>query len=138
MKLLKLHRCNALSKLDVSAGMTKNTILVISLFLLSASCEKRNSLPVITGMVQQQGGCPANSWLVFIPGGDADKYSFLCPSPTSTSSFNCSNSVYVVNMPAPLAQFGTRVKFSKWKDVASCSSSTLTPRHIEVSDLRAE
>ena len=137
--LLKLERCNAFKKLNVSAGMKKNAILVVLVFVLFASCKKQNSYPVITGMVQQPGGCLPDTWLVFIPGGDGDKHSFLCPSSTPTSSLNCSNSVYIVNMPASLAQFGTRVKFSRWRDMGgACASSTFAPHHLEVSDLTAE
>jgi hypothetical protein len=119
--------------------MKKNAILIILLFVLFASCKKQNNYPVITGMVQQQGGCLPNTWLVFIPGGNTDKHPFLCASQVPTSSFNCSNSVYIVNMPASLSQLGTRVKFSRWKDNGgSCSSSTFAPHHLEVSDLTAE
>lgn len=118
----------------------KKTIIIIAVVTLLASCKKEKHNPVITGVVQQQGGCLPNTWLVFIPGGDADKYSFLCKSSVSTSSFNCSNAVYIVNMPASLAQFGKRIKFSKWTDsgLPLCSSSTYAPHQLEVSDVSEE
>jgi hypothetical protein len=64
---------------------------------------------------------------------------FLCPpdvSLLSSSTTNCGNSVFILNMPASLAQAGKKVKFSKWEDRGLfCFSSTLAPHHLEVTDL---
>jgi hypothetical protein len=127
-----------LLKKSMSAqNMKKNTLIIILLFA-AAACNKEKN-PVVTGTVQQPGGCLANTWLVFIDNGNAAQYSFLCESPTSTSSFNCSNSVYILDMPASFRQLGKRVKFSRWKDNGlSCLSSSFAPHHLEVSDLSAE
>ena len=116
----------------------RKLILVIFCTILFASCKKESD-PIITGTVQQQGGCTSNTWLVHIPGGDIDKYSFLCKSEYPTSSFNCSNAIYILNMPASFQQLGKRIKFSKWKDLgALCLSSSFASHHLEVYDLSAE
>jgi|GEM_PF-6450831 len=127
-----------LSKILLSKANMRKSSIVLIILTLFASCKKEKTYPVIFGTVQQQGGCLPSTWLVHIPGDVADKYSFLCKLPSPTSSFNCSNSVYVLNMPASFAQLGKRIKFSRWNSHASCLSSSMAPQHIEVSDLRAE
>jgi len=120
------------------AGMKKN-IIILMLVAIFASCSKEKNHPVIRATVQQVGGCLPNTWLVLITSGDADKYSFLCQSSSPTSSLNCSNSVYILNMPASLSQLGKRIKFSRWKDDnILCLSSSFAPHHLRVSDLTAE
>jgi hypothetical protein len=121
----------------VSKANMKKSIIIIIILTSFASCKKESVHPVITGTVQQEGGCSPGTWLVHITG--THKYAFLCESSSSFSSFNCTNSVYIINMPASFSQLGKRIKFSKWKDIGgSCLSSSFAPHLIEVSDLSAE
>ena len=116
----------------------KNIIIPIVVLASFAACSKEKDGEVITGTVQQAGGCFGNSWLVHIDNGNADQYSFLCKSPASTSGFNCSNSVYIINMPSALSQSGKRIKFSRWENRFSCLSSSFAPNHLEVFNLSAQ
>jgi hypothetical protein len=116
----------------------KKYLLGFVIVLILASCKKEKR-PIITATVQQQGGCLPNTWMVLITSGGADKYPFLCASPSPTSSLNCSNAVFINNMPASLSQLGKRIKFSKWEDNGIfCLSDSRGPHHLDVSDISAE
>lgn len=119
--------------------MKNKVVFAALLFATFVSCTKEQKYPEITGTVQQSGGCLPDTWLVYIDSGNADQYSFLCKSSTPTSGLNCSNSVYIVDMPSALQQLGRRIKFSRWKDNDGfCLSSSFAPHLLEVSDIAAD
>lgn len=113
--------------------------LVIAISLLGFfSCKKENGV-WITGTVMENHGCFPNAWVVRLDNPDYRKYSFLCdPSTASFSSWtnNCDNAVFIINLPVPLRQPGTQIKFSKWVDKGLlCFSSIFAPHHLEVQDV---
>jgi hypothetical protein len=118
------------------------TRIVAACFLFFLfSCKKENNR-WITATVSQIPGCYPNSWMVTIDNPNASRHPFLCDrtvSTASSSTTNCGNSVMIINLPAPLHQPGTQIKFSKWEDKGLlCFSSTLAPHHLEVSDVSAK
>lgn len=113
--------------------------LLITAILLICSCKKDELKQTVMATVQQKGGCFGNSWLVLIEDPDPDRYSFICKTsmpPGSSSSFNCTNSIYIVNLPASMAKLGTRISFSGWKELASCLSSSFAATHVEAYNIK--
>ena len=94
---------------------------------------------MIMGTVMEQQSCFPNSWLVRLDNPNPRFQPFLCGADVSilsSSTTNCGNSVFIINMPVSLAQAGKKIKFSKWEDKGLlCFSSTLAPHHLEVTDL---
>jgi len=116
----------------------KKIIVVLILASAFAGCSKDNE-SWITGTVMVQQSCTPNAWLVKIDNPNYHTHSFLCSEETSilsSSTFNCGNSVFILDMPQALAQDGKKVKFSKWEDKGLlCFSSTLAPHHLQVADI---
>jgi hypothetical protein len=116
----------------------KLILLAISSFILF-SCKKDASKTTVSGTVQQQEGCLPDSWLVAIDNPNSDKYSFICKTfmPPS-ASLNCTNSIYIVNLPASMKQPGKKISFSGWNEQASCLSSRLAPRQVEALNIKEQ
>ncbi|HJW17107.1 MAG TPA: hypothetical protein VJ499_08300 [Flavisolibacter sp.] len=117
-------------------------IIILLLFgFLFHGCTKENR-KLVRGTVVLQQGCAPGAYLVRLTDPDPKKCSFLCNKETSIISsaiFHCGNAVYILSMPASLAQEGKKVKFSLWTDRGSyCFSSNLAPHHLEVQDLTEE
>jgi hypothetical protein len=114
--------------------------VLLSAFLLQ-SCSKENN-KLVRGTVILQEGCAPGAYLLKLTDPDAKKFSFLCNKETSILSsaiYHCGNAVFILNMPASIAQEGKKVKFSLWIDNGSyCFSSNLAPHHLEVQDLSEE
>jgi hypothetical protein len=110
--------------------------VAVSLVLITNSCKKENRI-VITGTVKIRSGCYTHSWLVAIDQPDSSGHSFICTrTPPVGTYYNCSNAVYITNMPQEFAAEGKRLKFSKWKDNGiMCLSSSYAPHHLDVTDL---
>lgn len=112
--------------------------LVLLLVSFVAGCSK-NKNSFITGTVVAQQSCAPNAWLLRLDHPDPKSQRFLCGrdvSILSSATNNCGNSVFILNMPAALAQEGKKLKFSRWEDKGLlCFSSNLAPHHLEVSDL---
>lgn len=114
---------------------------ILFLFLLAIpffSCEKdRDNSGSLTGTVQVKGGCLQNTWLVAIDNPDADKYSFICDEPALTGTlYNCTNAVYITNLPQQVAQAGKKIRFSFRKEMPSCLSYSFAAAHIEAENIQ--
>jgi len=116
-------------------------IVIIFCLAIFCSCRKENR-KWITGTVTQSKGCDPNTWLVKLDNPNPSIASFLCnPEQASASSWllDCGNSVVILNLPSTLTEPGTQIKFSEWENRGLlCFSSTLSPHHIEVSDISAK
>ena len=112
-------------------------VLFLTAFILAACSKNKNSY--ITGTVIAQQSCAPDAWLVRLDNPNHRLYSFLCSedvSILSSATFNCGNSVFILNMPQALAQDGKKVKFSVWEDKGLlCFSSNLAPHHLQVTDI---
>lgn len=117
--------------------MGKTLAIFLTAFILAACSKNKNS--VITGTVIAQQSCTPGAWLVRLDNPNHRLYSFLCSedvSIVSSASFNCGNSVFILNMPQALAQDGKKIKFSVWEDKGLlCFSSNLAPHHLQVTDI---
>jgi hypothetical protein len=120
--------------------MGRFIILLLSACLFQG-CTKENR-KLVRGTVVLQQGCAPGAYLVKLKDPDPKRFSFLCSKETSVISsaiYHCGNSVFILSMPASLAQDGKKVKFSLWTDKGSyCFSSNLAPHHLEVQDLTEE
>jgi len=104
----------------------KNSYLVLPLFLMvSFSCRKDKKGNTIHGIVKMKVEVStstwSNSWVVEITNPEASKQGFLCDKMFGmASSFypNCSNAVFVVNLPAHLAKPNQKILFTDWKDIS--------------------
>ena len=111
------------------------SFILVSLLLIS--CKKDEEKINITGIVAQKAGCGQNTWLVVIENPDPDKHTFLCKNESPpVSGYNCTNSVYIVNMPASLAIAGKKISFSRWNELLSCLSASAASPHLEVFDMK--
>jgi len=110
-------------------------LFILSLSLL-ISCKKDEGKNYVAGVIVQKGGCGINTWLVAIENPDPNRQSFLCKNePSPPIGYNCTNSVYIVNLPASLAIAGKKIGFSRWNELASCLSASAAPPHLEVFDI---
>jgi hypothetical protein len=120
--------------------MGKFIILLLITFFFQG-CTKENR-KLVRGTVIMQQGCAPGAWLIKLTDPDPKRFSFLCNKETSTISsaiYHCGNAVYILSMPASMAQEGKKVKFSLWTDKGPyCFSSNLAPHHLEVQDLSEE
>ena len=117
--------------------MKRPFAIFLTIFMATACSKSKNT--VITGTVIAQQSCTPNAWLVRLDNPNYRLYSFLCSeeiSIISSASFNCGNSVFILDMPQALAQDGKKVKFSVWEDKGLlCFSSNLAPHHLQVADI---
>jgi len=109
----------------------------VFLVILFASC-KKDPTGFVLGTVEQQGGCLQNSWVVSIENANSSTHSFICSSSGATGGYNCTNAIYITNLPSSLARQGKRIKFTQWEDNGGfCSSSSYSPHHLKVFDVSA-
>ena len=100
--------------------------------LAMCSCKKENHR-LFVATVLHEVGCAHNSRLVMIENISFLKPSFLCDDQPQLSAWNCSNTVFIKNLPAPLSVAGKKIRFSRWKDYGlDCASYSFAPHNIEV------
>lgn len=115
----------------------KNLFLSFSV-LFFFSCEKdSDKSDRVMGTVQVKGGCYQNSWLVAIDNPDPDKHSFICDEATlAGTAYNCTNAVYIIDLPEHLAKAGKKIRFSVIEEIASCLSYSFAPAHVEAKNIQ--
>jgi len=112
-------------------------LVFILVFGILSSCKKENSR-TFNATVLHEIGCAADSRLVMIENFSFRKPSFLCEDQPQLSAWNCSNTVFIKNLPAELSITGKKIQFARWKDFGlDCASYSLAPRNIEVYDAKA-
>jgi hypothetical protein len=120
--------------------MGKFILLLLITFLFQGCSKEKRKL--VRGTVIMQQGCAPGAWLIKLTDPDPKRFSFLCNKVTSIicwAIYHCGNAVYILSMPASMAQVGKKVKFSLWTDKGPyCFSSNLAPHHLEVQDLSEE
>ncbi len=114
----------------------KTCIVLLLLCFSFFACKKESSDRVI-GTVKQSAGCFATSWLVTIENPDPDKHSFICKETIlAGTAYNCSNAVFITNLPDKLAVSGKKIRFSvRNVQPYSCLSYNLAPYHIEAENV---
>ena len=119
----------------------KTVMPILFILLLFFSC-KKNSFPEISATVVTKTGVGANSYLVEIDNPDSHRMPFICdennvPLPP-VADFNCRNSAYITNLPSSLQAAGTKIVFSRYKNLGAnpVFSSTYVARDVEVYDAR--
>ena len=112
----------------------EKALAYLALPLMLFGCFKERK-QVVTGTVVDFKGCTANAWLVLIDNPNPQKHSFICKIETQAAQINCSNSVFVTNLPAVLGKPGNKISFSRFVDHnVLCQSSLYAPHHLEVKD----
>jgi hypothetical protein len=109
--------------------------ILAAAFLMTVSCTKE-SRGTIHGTVINEGGM--GYYLIEIELPSANQ-SFICTEPfvPPAGAYNCTNAIYITNMPAAARTAGTKIAFSRYKDLGRNPiwSSTTVPNDVEVYDL---
>jgi hypothetical protein len=130
--------CNDVRKLFVSQDMRTLTLLLL-LITLGQSC-KKDKPAIVNATVIKEGGAAAGYYLVEIEQPDDRHHSFICdasnPFPAA-SQYNCRNAIFITNLPSSARVPGTRIRFSKYRNLGRNPiwSSTLVPSDVEVYDV---
>jgi len=120
----------------------KSLVSYLLIFVLFTACKKDTDYPEVTGTVISQTGASLNSYLVEIDTLDnQSSYSFFCEKSVTmppVGSYNCRNSIFVINLPPTLKVNGMKIVFSKYKNLGPnlLWSSIYVPRDVEVYDAR--
>lgn len=83
----------------------------------SVKCSK-DGRPAVVVTVTEKSGFGTNIWAALVENPDPAKHKFLCtlgpnePKPI----YNCTNAVYLKDLPANLAVAGKRIEFYYYKD----------------------
>jgi hypothetical protein len=123
--------CNDARKLFVSQDMRTLTFLLL-LITLGQSCKKDNPV-IVNATVTKEGGAAAGYYLVEIEQPDDRHHNFICDA----SKYNCRNAIFITNLPSSARVPGTRIRFSKYRNLGRNPiwSSTLVPSDVEVYDV---
>lgn len=90
--------------------------------------------------VIKEGGAVAGYYLVEIEQPNSRQHNFICdesnPFPP-ISQHNCRNAIFITNLPSSARVAGTKIRFSKYKNLGRNPiwSSTLVPSDVEVYDV---
>jgi len=113
----------------------KSLLLAITCVLLFA-CEKETP-ETVNGVVIDDGG---PGYLVEIEMPNSSKHRFICsnaPMPAIPGQYNCTNAVFIVNLPAFARVAGTKIAFSRYKNLGPNPiwSATYVPNDVEAYDV---
>lgn len=92
-------------------------ILILFCVFSSLSC-KKDSRPTVIVTIAEKSGFGANLYAAIVENPDPAVHNFLCTLGTSDPKpiYNCTNAVYINNLPAALAVPGKKIKFANYKD----------------------
>lgn len=92
-------------------------ILVLFCVFSSLSC-KKDSRPTVIVTIAEKSGFGVNLYAAIVENPDPAVHNFLCTLGASDPKpiYNCTNAVYINNLPAALAVPGKKIKFSYYKD----------------------
>lgn len=79
---------------------------------------KKDARTAVTVTIVEKSGFGTNSYAAVVENPDPAKHNFLCTLGASEPKpmYNCTNAVYITNLPANLAVTGKRIVFSHYKD----------------------
>ena len=92
--------------------------LTLFCILASLSCKKDSKAVTVIVTIAHKSAFGPNLYAAIVENPDPAIHKFLCtlgtgdPKPT----YNCTNAVYVNNLPANLAVVGKRIAFTSYKD----------------------
>ena len=114
--------------------MIKLFLPFLMAFVLT-SCDKENS-DRVSGTVKAQSGCFQDSWLVAIDRPNSSDHPFICNETLAGAAYNCSNAVYITNLPERFAKQEKKIEFSVVTDQGiACLSYSFGPHHLEVKNV---
>lgn len=97
----------------------KYVYILLAICLFTAMACKKDAGPTITVTVTEKVSWGIDSaYAAIVDNPDPSIHKFLCTLGASEPKpfYNCTNAVYIRNLPASLAVAGKRVTFQKYKD----------------------
>lgn len=100
---------------------TPDMKFVYILLAFSIGCSlacKKDSKPAVVVTITEKTSFGVDTYAAIVENPDPAIYGFLCSLGASNfkPTYNCTNAVYITNLPSSLAVVGKRVTFSSYKD----------------------
>lgn len=98
-------------------NMKRLYILLAFSVCCSLAC-KKSSQPAVVVTITEKVSFGVNTYAAVVENPDPTIHGFLCTLGASNYKplYNCTNAVYITNLPSALAVAGKRVTFSSYKD----------------------
>jgi hypothetical protein len=79
---------------------------------------KKDSKPAVVVTITEKTSFGVNTYAAIVENPDPATHGFLCSLGASNfkPTYNCTNAVYITNLPSSLAVVGKRITFSSYKD----------------------
>ncbi len=83
----------------------------------SLAC-KKDSKPAVVVTITEKVSFGANTYAALVENPDPAIHGFLCSLGASNfkPTYNCTNAVYITNLPSSLAVVGKKITFSSYQD----------------------
>ena len=96
----------------------KSVYILLSFIVCCSLGCKKDSKPAVVVTITEKASFGANTYAAIVENPDPATHGFLCSLGASNfkPTYNCTNAVYITNLPSSLAVVGKKITFSSYQD----------------------